>query len=593
MAETTDSIPRRLFNRAAATPGDAAYYRKVDNAWVPSSWAEYATQVRAAAKALVALGFAPGQTVCILGFNRPEWAILDLGSMAVGGAPAGIYTTCSGPEVAYIVHHAESPVLLVEDVGQWEKIAGRLAELPHLKRVVGMRGCVISHPLAQTWEEFLASGAHVPDGEVDARVAALKVRDLATLIYTSGTTGPPKGVMLSVENLTWTADAALKLVPVRPGHCSLSYLPMSHIAEQMFSLHIPISAGGAIYFAESLAKVPDNLKEVQPHVLFAVPRIWEKFYAGVNAKLKGATGLKAKLVTWARGVATRVHALKNEGKEPTGWLAFQYGIAQKQVFSKLRDALGLGRAFICVSGAAPVSKDILEFFASLDIPIREVYGQSEGSGPTTFNAMDRTRFGSVGPAIPGCEVRIAADGEICLRGPNVFLGYFKEPQATAEALIDGWLHSGDLGAFDADGFLTITGRKKDILITAGGKNIAPKNIEAALKQIPLIGDAVVIGDRKKFLTALLTLDPEQLQKAAEAAGTSPDALRAAPSTRAAIQAAVDVMNKEFAQVETVKRFTVLPAPFTVETGELTPSMKVKRKVVNDKFVNEIDSMYAE
>ena len=456
-----------------------------------------------------------------------------------------------------------------------------------------MRGVSIDHPIAQTWEQFLESGGATADSQVDERLSARGADDLATLIYTSGTTGPPKGVMLSVRNLAWTADAALQLVPVQPGHCSVSYLPMSHIAEQMFSLHIPISAGGVIYFAESLTKVADNLKEVQPHVLFGVPRIWEKFYAGVSAKLAQTTGVKATIVGWARRIAGRVHLLKNQGQEPGTWLAFQYFLAQKRVFTPLRQALGLGRAYICVSGAAPVAEEILTFFASLDIPIREVYGQSEGSGPTTFNAAHRTRFGSVGPAIPGCEVRIAEDGEICVRGPNVFLGYFKEPNATADTLIDGWLHSGDLGAFDADGFLTITGRKKDILITAGGKNIAPKNIEAALKQLPLVGDAVVIGDRRKYLTALLTLDAERVQKAAEERGVSPEAVRTSPETLAALQAGVDRINRDLAQVETIKRFTVLPAPFSVETGELTPSMKVKRKVVNEKFVGEIDAMYSD
>jgi long-chain acyl-CoA synthetase len=590
---TIDSIPHRLAARAAATPDLPAFHVKVGGTWRASSWSAYALQVRRAARGQIGAGVAPGQTNSIHGFNRPEWVIADLAAMSAGGAPAGIYTTCSASEILYIVNHAEAPVLVLEDEGQWNKIAPRLSELPLLRRVVFMRGVVADHPLAISWEQLLASGDAVPDSVLDERLARLKPDEVATLIYTSGTTGPPKGVMLSQRSLTWTSDAALKLVPVQPGQCSLSYLPLSHIAEQMFSMHIPISAGGEVYFAESLPKVADNLKEVQPHVIFAVPRIWEKFHAGVNGKLGEAKGAKASLLRWARGVSTAVHTVKNRGEEPGVLLGVQYKIAQKLVYSKLRQALGLGRAYVCVSGAAPVAKEILEFFASLDIPIREVYGQSEGSGPTTFNAMDRTRFGSVGPAIPGCDVMIAADGEICLRGPNVFLGYFKDPAATAECLIDGWLHSGDLGVMDAEGFLTITGRKKDILITAGGKNIAPKNIEAALKQIPLVGDAVLIGDRRKFLSALLTFDPDQLTKAAAAAGTTVEALRASPQTRAAIQAGVDAMNTEFAQVEQVKRFTLLPDPFSVETGELTPSLKIKRSVVNAKFASMIEEMYVE
>ncbi len=588
-----DTIPHRLLAQAKAHADSPALYEKRGADWIATSYAEYAAQVRSAAKALIALGFQPGETVCILGFNRAEWAIADVATMMAGGAPAGIYTTCSATEVTYVLAHAEARVVVVEDASQWEKVRANLESLPALVRVVCMRGLTVDHPVVQTWEAFLASGANVPESALDDRLGALKADQMATLIYTSGTTGPPKGVMLSHRNLTWTADAALKLVPVQPHHCSLSYLPLSHIAEQMFSIHLPISAGSQVYWAESMAKLKDNLAEVQPHVVFGVPRVWEKFYAGLSARLATATGVKAALVAWSRGVATEVHAVKNRGGQPGAFLGLKYAIAKKLVFSKMHPLLGLGRAVVCVSGAAPVSREILQFFASVDIPIREVYGQSEGSGPTTFNAMDRTRFGSVGPAIPGCDVTIAPDGEICLRGPNVFLGYYKDKPATDECLVDGTLHSGDLGAFDADGFLTITGRKKDILITAGGKNIAPKNLEASLKQIPLVADAVVIGDRRRFLSALLTLDPEQLQKAADAAGTTPDAVRTAPATLAAIQTGVDAMNKDLAQVETIKKFTVLPAPFSPETGELTPSLKVKRKVVNDKFVAEIEAMYGE
>jgi long-chain acyl-CoA synthetase len=399
--------------------------------------------------------------------------------------------------------------------------------------------------------------------------------------------------MLSHGNLVFVATLAKKLADARPSDCSLSYLPLSHIAEQMFSVHGPPTWGGSIYFAESLEKVPENLKEVQPTVFFGVPRIWEKFHSGISGKLAAATGVKKRLVDWARKVGSKVSELRCRGEEPTGLLAIEYKAADRLVFSKLKPAIGLGRARFCVSGAAPIAREVLEFFASLDIIVLEVYGQSEDCGPTSFNRPGKTRFGTVGPALEGVEVKIADDGEILVRGPNVFLGYLKEPEATAETLKDGWLCSGDLGAFDPDGFLSITGRKKEIIITAGGKNIAPKNIEAALKNHPLVSEAVVIGDRRKFLTALVTLDPEAAVGFAKERGIDDKTVHASPQLNAEIQRAVDEVNQELARVETVKKFTVLEKPFSIDAGELTPTLKVKRKVVNERYAREIEAMYAE
>jgi long-chain acyl-CoA synthetase len=441
------------------------------------------------------------------------------------------------------------------------------------------------------WEAFLAKGDGVDGARVDDRLAALEPEGLATLIYTSGTTGPPKGVMLSHRNLVWTAETMMQLVDLRPGDCGLSYLPLSHIAEQMMTIHGPACTGAAIYFAESIDKVPDNLKEVQPTVFFGVPRIWEKFHAGISAKLAATTGAKKHLIAWVRRVCTEVTGLRNRGREPGLLLEAQYRLADKLVLSKLKPAIGLGRARLCVSGAAPVAREILEFFASLDIIVHEVYGQSEDTGPTSFNARGANRFGTVGRPIPGIEVKIAADEEILVKGPNVFLGYYKEPEATAESLKDGWLLSGDLGKLDADGYLSITGRKKEIIITAGGKNIAPKNIEAALKNHDLISEAVVIGDRRKFLSVLVTLDDEHAGKLTGNGGGAAAARH--PSVLAAVQRAIDDVNQTLAKVEQIKKFTVLPRSLTIEHGELTPTLKVKRKVVNKNFSTEIEAMYAE
>jgi long-chain acyl-CoA synthetase len=346
-----------------------------------------------------------------------------------------------------------------------------------------------------------------------------------------------------------------------------------------------------VYYAESLEKIADNLKDCRPTTFFGVPRIWEKFHAALAGRLAEATGVKRRLVEWSRKVCAEVNARRDRGEALPRRLELQYRLAHRLVIGKIKAALGFDRARNLISGAAPIAPDVLQFFASLDLPIREIYGQSEDTGPTSYNLPGRTKIGSVGAPLPGLQVKLADDGEILVKGPNVFLGYFKDPEATAEALVDGWLCSGDLGAFDADGYLTITGRKKEIIITAGGKNIAPKNIEAALKQLPLVGEAVVIGDRRKFLTALITLDEAAAKKLApDAEGP---ALAAAPAVRAAIQAHVDEVNQTLARVEQVKKFTVLPRPFGIDGGELTPTLKVKRKPVAEKYAAEIEAMYAE
>ncbi len=584
----TDTIPNRLLQRAKKTPNDAAYYVREGGTWKPTNWGSYADQVTQAGRALIALGLEPGQTVCILGFNRPEWAVMDIAAMGAGGAPAGIYTTCSPVEVRYIVAHAEAPVILVENEDQWRKVLAERANMPKLKHVVTMKGCpAIADDMVITWEEFMAKGDGVETRVYLDRVESLKPDALATLIYTSGTTGPPKGVMLSNQNLAWTSNVAIGITTISAKDCALSYLPLSHIAEQMFTLHIPITTGARVYFAESIEAVPENLKEVQPTIFFGVPRIWEKFHAGISAKLQDATGVKAQLVKWAMKVGWEAN------ETPDGNKGLQYQLANKLIYSKLLPAIGMGNARVCVTGAAPIAREVLEFFASLDLVVLEVYGQSEDSGPTSFNTPTRYRFGSVGPALPGVEVKIAEDDEIMVKGPNVFLGYYKDKEATDATLSDGWLHSGDLGAFDRDGFLNITGRKKDIIITAGGKNITPKNLESGIKNHPLIDEAVVIGDRRKYLSALVTIDAEAGPAWAAANGEDASALHKSAKLRASIQAHIEEMNKEFARVEQIKKFTILKRNFTVEDGELTPTLKVKRAKVNDHFAEDIEAMYDE
>jgi long-chain acyl-CoA synthetase len=579
----SDTIPHRLFEQQRVRPDAPAFHHKVDGRYRPTSWRAYAALVRRAGKALIALGFSPGGTVAIFGFNRPEWVILHVAAMAVGGAGAGIYTTSSPEEVRYIVHHAESKLVLLEGEAQWRRIEPVLGELPLLRHIVMMEGAApVAHPMALGWEAFLAKGDGVADERFDERLAALEPTGLASLIYTSGTTGPPKGVMLSHENLSWTSTTTGGLSRADHNDSAISYLPLSHIAEQVFSIHGHLTAGYQLYFVESIEKVPENLKEVEPTIFFGVPRIWEKLHAGVAGKLATAPKARRVIAETAMRVGRAFTAARNEGRMPHPLLEIAHRVADKMVFSKVKTAIGLRRVRYAVSGAAPIAPAVLEFLGSIDVVVYEVYGQSEDTGPTSITRPGNNRRGTVGPPIPGIEVRFGSDDEILVRGPNVFMGYFKEPKATAETLVDGWLHSGDLGKLDDEGNLVITGRKKEIIITAGGKNIAPKNIEGALKEHALIAEAVVIGDRRKHLTALIVLDPEAAARFAAEHHVE---------LRAEIQRAVDAVNAHLAQVETVKRFYVLPKPLSVDAGELTPTLKVKRKVVHERYAREIDAMY--
>ncbi|MFT5683742.1 MAG: long-chain acyl-CoA synthetase [Myxococcota bacterium] len=575
------TIPHRLFAQGAALGSAAAYHQKIDGAWVATDWQTYAASTRQVARALIGLGLQPDGRVCILSFNRPEWVLVDVGCMAAGGVAAGIYETCSAEEVAYILRHSQARIAFVESASQWEKIAEHRESLPDLEAVVTFAGVPpIADALVMSWAEFLAVADGVEDGAVQVRLDGLKPDAPATFIYTSGTTGPPKAVMLSHSNLAWTAEAAIGLVGLGPTDSTVSYLPLSHIAEQMFTILAPITAGSQVYYAESRETMAENIVEVQPTVFLGVPRVWEKMHAKISTGLQGAPPMKKRIAGWAMGVGQRVNGLRNRGASPGLLLRIQYRLARRLVYDKARPKFGMGRVRVAVTGAAPIAPEIIDFFAGLDLQIHEVYGQSEDCGPTSFNRPGATKIGTVGPAIPGVKIKIAKDGEILVSGPNVFLGYYKDQAATDEALIDGWLHSGDLGELDADGFLSITGRKKDIIITAGGKNIAPKNIEAALKNLTLVSQAVVIGDRRKFLSALITLDPET------------DARHDDPAVLAEIQKGVDSVNARFARVEHIRKFTILPRDFDVENKELTPTLKVKRRIVDENWADAIEAMYA-
>ncbi|MFT7582493.1 MAG: long-subunit acyl-CoA synthetase (AMP-forming) [Myxococcota bacterium] len=462
--------------------------------------------------------------------------------------------------------------------------------MPDLKAIVQIEGGSDADDVV-SWDELKAKGAEVTDAQLQERAAAQSSDDVCTLIYTSGTTGQPKAVMISHDNITWTSHTALSSIATSPGESVLSYLPLSHIAEQAVSLHGPMAAGLTTWFAEGMEQLGENLREVRPHLFLGVPRVWEKIQAKMVKMGAQNSGLKKKIAAWARKKGLEAGNAAQDGKGKP----FMYGLADRLVYSKVRERLGLDRCRVQITSAAPISRDTLEFFLSLGIPLFEVYGMSESTGPATVSTPDKYRTGKAGYCLPGAELKIAEDGEVCMRGRHVFKGYFKNPDATAEALdAEGWLHSGDIGEIDAQGMLQITDRKKDLLITAGGENIAPQMIEGMLKSIPAISQAVVIGDRKKFLSALVTLDEERIVQDAETAGSPARTVGDAATCdifNGWLFKQVEGINEKLARVQTVKKITILADDFTVEGGELTPTMKVKRKAVNAKYSAQIEAFY--
>ena len=587
-------MERTVYDVLARTAGEhpdvPALREKRDGEWVTTTWAEYRRQVDETARGFLALGLSRGAGVAILGPNRPRWFLADLGAIAAGGVPVGIYTTSTPDQCAYVVDHAEAEIAVLHDASFLPQIPRE--RLRRLKAIVLMEGAS-SEPGVMSWEDLVERGRSVPEPDLAERLSAQSPEDLCTLIYTSGTTGRPKGVMLSHHNVVWTAGQVASAFEITPGEVVLSYLPLSHIAEQVVSLHAPMGVAATTWFAESLETLGENLREARPHFFFGVPRVWEKIQGRMQAAGAQAPPLRKKIVRWARGVGLAGGYADQAGRRrPPTW-----PVADRLVFRKVRERLGLDRARVCSTSAAPIALDTLEFFLSLGVPILEVYGMSECTGPSTFSLPDRYVTGKAGFPMPGTGMRIAEDGEVLMRGPHVFLGYYKNPESTAETVDEeGWLHSGDVGSLDERGFLQVTDRKKEILITSGGKNVAPQPIESKLKGIPGIGQAVVVGDGRKYLAALLALDPDTLDDALRAAGSPASGLEEArdcPILRGFLQTQVDLVNRDLARYESIKRFAVLSEPLTIETGELTPTMKLKRRVIRDRRAPEIASLYEE
>ena len=587
-----NNIPLRLQNRAKTNGNDIALHWRDGDNWNSRTWAEHYENVRKFGGALLNLGFEVGDSVSISGNNSKEWITACLGSMYIRALPAGIYQTSTQDQFQYVANHMEAKVLVLENKVQWDKFTAERENLPTVKKVVMIDDInEIDDDIAISFEDFLQTGeSHIDTA--NERMTQIKPDDLALLIYTSGTTGPPKGVMLTHHNLAWTVEGASEVVGgLGPDDRHVAYLPLSHIAEQMFCIHGSVSFGFSVWVCGSFEQIKEHLLQARPTLFLAVPRVWEKFKAALEARLGEASGIKAKIVNWSRKQGLRGgYKMIDTGKGGLRWK-----VANKLFFSKLQDGLGLDKLKFAVTAAAPIGKDVLEFFLSCGIIIHEVYGLSESSGPLTFNSSKpgQRKLSTVGQAFPGVEVKIAEDGEILGKGGNIFQGYYKNEDATNETLVNGWLHTGDIGEIDAKGFLKITDRKKDLIITAGGKNVSPSNIEKLMKSIKGISQFVVIGDKRKMLTGLVTLDPEGAVTMAKENNWPTDipALAESEGMNSYINSEVERLNKELAKFETIKRFKILHEDFDVEHGTLTPSMKIKRKPINERYAEQIDSLY--
>jgi long-chain acyl-CoA synthetase len=591
-----------LFRHVVAERGEAVAMREKHlGIWRAVSWREYGERARHAGLGLVALGLQPRDVVSIIADNCPEWLYTDLGTLSVGGVTNGIYTTDSPRQVEYIVNDSGTRFFFAENEEQLDKILEVRSRCPQLVKIIvyDMEGLHAFHdPQVISFDELLALGARYESehpGTYDRLVEVAQPDDLAILVYTSGTTGPPKGAMLSHRNILFQIGYADFIAEPRPGDQQLSFLPLSHVAERTFTVFYPLRTGATVNFAENIDTVPENIREVAPAVFFAVPRIWEKFYSGVALRMREATPIGKLAYRWALGVGTRVAECRIAGRRPSAGLRLLYRIADFLVLDNVKRSLGLHRTRGAATGAAPIAPELIKWYLALGIDMREVYGQTENCGLATAVPADRIKLGTVGVARPDTEVKISPAGEILLKGPHVFLGYYKNPERTAETIVDGWLRTGDVGELDPDGFLRITDRMKDIIITAGGKNVTPSEIENQLKFSPYITDAVVIGDQRKFLSCLIMLDPDTVAQYAQERNvpfTNFASLCRAKEIQDLIQGEIERVNRHVARVEGIKRFHLIEQILTPEDDELTPTMKLKRAFVNRKYKDVIDGMYA-
>jgi long-chain acyl-CoA synthetase len=596
-----DTIPKLFEHQVLARAQRTALREKRLGIWRATSWHAYGELARWAGLGLVSLGLERGDVVSILAETKPEWLYADMGTMGAGGVSNGIYPTDAAKQVAYILNDSRSRFLFVDDEEQLDKYLEVRADCPHLRKAIvfDLEGlAAFRDAKVMSFAELLALGrAHdaANPGLWSRLVAGASPEDLALLVYTSGTTGPPKGAMLCHRNVLFQIANAHAFIPLHDGGEQLAFLPLCHIAERTFTAFLPLSSGAVANFAESIETIADNVREVAPTLFFAVPRIWERFYSTIALRMREATPIGR----LAYGAALRIGRKRAHtvlaGRKPPLLLELAFAAVDFLVLDNVKRAIGMHRVRYAGTGAAPIAPELIGWYRALGIDMREVYGQTENCGLAT-GMPDRIKLGTVGVAAPNTELRLAPDGEILLRGPHVFMGYYNQPERTAEALRDGWLHTGDVGELDADGYLKITDRMKDIIITAGGKNITPSELENRLKFSPYVSDAVVIGDRRKYLSCVLMIDYENVAKFAQDGNvpfTDFASLCRTREVQELIWSEIERVNRDFARVETIKKFRLIEHQLTAEDDELTPTMKLKRKLVSEKYKELIDSMYTD
>jgi long-chain acyl-CoA synthetase len=546
--------------------------------------------VRSLSLGLIDLGVERGDKVSILANTRPEWTYCDFAALSAGAVVVPIYQTNSPEECQYVLENSDAKVVVVEDEEQLEKIREVRDRLPMLEHVVRMTGASDD---AISLDDLAARGTAHDGAEWEARWKSVTPADICTFIYTSGTTGPPKGCIISHGNYRAMLDMVNQTSVIEEEDISYLYLPLAHSFALLIQLGSFDLGATLAYWERDPQKILPNLAELKPTYFPSVPRIFEKIYTAATSGMEKEGGLKKAIFDWSIAVGKKMRAAERAGRKPSFLLRKQYEFADKRVLSKIRGLFG-GKLRLAVSGAAPINPDILRFFDAAGVLVLEGWGMTETSTAATVSSPEDFKVGTIGKPFPGCEIRIADDGEILVKGPNVFQGYYKDEEATRETIVDGWLHTGDIGEIDGDGFITITGRKKDIIITAGGKNITPANLENEIKQHPLVSQCVVVGDRKPYLVALVTLDPEEAAAYAREHGLpeDPAALARNDDVRKTIEDHVAKINEKFARVEQVKKIALLPHDLSQESGELTPTLKVKRAVVASKHEQEIEQLYA-
>jgi long-chain acyl-CoA synthetase len=597
------TVPTLFWHRVQTKAGKVAMREKDHGIWKAYTWADYGTRAKAIGMGLIALGLEPGDRVAILSDNNKEWLFCDLGVLCAAGTCTGIYPTDSPAQVEYLVNDCNAKFLFVEDEEQLDKILAVRERTPGLEKIIvfdmeGLRD--LKDPQVMPLDELRALGEDYARGHPavwEERMARPKPGDVAIIVYTSGTTGPSKGALLTHRNILFQGGAFARIDPelaLRETDEALNFLPLCHVAERFGGCYNHIAFAHVVNFAEAPDTVPQNLREVAPHALLAVPRVWEKLYSGVTIALKEGTWLGRAAYRAAIGIGMKASAYELAGKPVPALLGAARAAGNWLVLKNIRLMLGLDRIRYAATGAAPISPDLIRWYWALGIRMFEVYGQTENAGLATANWPGHVKIGSIGSACPGTEVKLSPQGEILLRGPHIFAGYLNKPEKTAEALRDGWLHTGDVGVMDEVGFVRITDRMKDIIITAGGKNVTPSEIENQLKFSPYISDAIVIGDKRSYLTCLVMIDHDNVVKFAQdhdVPFTNYASLCRAPEVVELIDKEVEAVNKKFARVETIKKFRLIDQLLTAEDEELTPTMKLKRSLVERKYRELIEGMY--